>query len=95
MIKSFKHKGLKVFFETGSSRGINSQHANKIKRLLAALNRAIKPEDVNMPGWNLHPLSGNLKERWSIKVSGNWRITFIFVGTDTELVDYQDYQDYH
>ena len=91
MIKSFRHKGLKVFFETGSTRGINSQHASKVKRQLAVLNRAIKPEDVNMPGWNLHPLSGDLNGHWSIKVSGNWRITFTFVGTDTELVDYQDY----
>ena len=91
MIKSFRHKGLKVFFETGSTKGLNSQHAHKIKRQLSVLNRAIKPEDVNMPGWNLHPLSGYLNGHWSIKVSGNWRITFIFVGTDTELVDYQDY----
>ncbi len=91
MIKSFRHKGLKVFFEMGSTKGINSQHANKIKRQLAVLNRAIKPEDVNIPGWSLHPLSGDLNGHWSIKVSGNWRITFTFVGTDTELVDYQDY----
>ena len=91
MIKSFRHKGLKVFFESGSTKGINSQHVNKIKRQLAVLNRAVKPEDVNMPGWNLHSLSGDLNDHYSIKVSGNWRMTFIFVGTDTELFDYQDY----
>jgi len=91
MIKSFRHKGLKVFFETGSTKGINAQHANKLKRQLAVLNQARQTEDMNFPGWNLHPLHGDLKEHWSVKVSGNWRMTFMFENGDPVLVDYQDY----
>ena len=91
MIKTFKHKGLKTFYETSSTKGINPQHASKIKRQLAALNRAVQPEDMNMPGWNLHQLSGGLVGHWSVKVNGNWRITFMFEGCDPVLIDYQDY----
>lgn len=91
MIKSFKHKGLKTFFNTGSTKGINPKHANKIRRQLAVLDRAIQPEDMNLPGWDLHPLSGNLSGHWSVKVNGNWRITFMFENNDPVLVDYQDY----
>jgi len=91
MIKSFRHKALKSFFNSGSTKGINPQHANKIKRQLAALDRAIQPEDMNMPGWQLHSLSGKLAGHWSVKVNGNWRITFMFEGSDPVLVDYQDY----
>jgi len=91
MIKAFKHKGLKTFYETSSTKGINPQHAGKIKRQLAALNRAVQPEDMNMPGWNLHQLSGNLVGHWSVKVNGNWWITFMFEGCDPVLIDYQDY----
>ncbi len=91
MIKSFTHKALKSFFNSGSTKGINPQHANKIKRQLAALDRAIQPEDMNMPGWQLHSLSGKLAGHWSVKVNGNWRITFMFEGSDPVLVDYQDY----
>lgn len=91
MIKSFRHKGLKVFFETGSTRGINPQHANKLKRQLSKLDEATKPESMNIPGWDIHPLHGDLKEQWSVKVSGNWRITFMFENGDPVLLDYQDY----
>ena len=91
MIKSFRHKGLKVFFETGSTRGINPQHANKLKRQLSKLDEATKPESMNIPGWDIHPLYGDLKEHWSVKVSGNWRMTFMFENGDSVLVDYQDY----
>jgi len=91
MIKSSRHKGLKVFYETSSTKGINPQHASKIKRQLAALDRAVQPEDMNMPGWILHQLSGNLAGHWSVKVSGNWRITFTFEDNEPVLVDYQDY----
>ena len=91
MIKSFRHKGLKVFFETGSTRGINPQHANKLKRQLSKLDEATKPESMNIPGWDIHPLHGDLKEHWSVKVSGNWRITFMFENGDPVLLDYQDY----
>ena len=91
MIKSFRHKGLKKFFETGSKAGIQTEHAGKLTRQLGLLNRASQPEDVNIPGWYLHSLHGDLAGLWSIKVNGNWRLTFRFENGDAILVDYQDY----
>ena len=91
MIRSFKHRGLKDFFERGSKAGILPHHANKLQVLLTALNAAKDERDMNAPSWNLHSLSGNLREHWSVSVNGNWRITFRFDAGDVELVDYQDY----
>jgi proteic killer suppression protein len=91
MIKTFKHKGLRAFFEKGSKAGIQATHANKLQLQLQALNRAIKPEDMGAPSWGLHPLQGELKGHWAISVNGNWRLTFMFEGTDAVVVDYQDY----
>lgn len=91
MIKDFGHKGLKRFYETGSKRGIQPAHAEKLRRQLTALNRAASSEDMNIPGWRLHSLQGNLAGHWSIDVSGNWRMTFAFDEGDAILVDYQDY----
>lgn len=91
MIKSFLHKGLKVFFETGKKAGIQPHHAPRIARQLARLDQAMRPEDMNIPGWGLHPLTGNLAGHYSITVNGNWRITFMFEGEDAVLVDYQNY----
>ncbi|WP_153099623.1 type II toxin-antitoxin system RelE/ParE family toxin [Paraburkholderia hayleyella] len=95
MIKSFRHKGLEAFFVTGSKAGIQPHHAVRLKLLLTALNQARQPEDMNAPNWRLHPLRDNLAGHWSVWVNGNWRLTFRFEGEDAELVDYQDYQDYH
>lgn len=91
MIKSFRHKGLEKFFNTGSKVGIQAAHAAKLQILLTALNAASKPEHMNMPGWRLHKLSGNLQGHWSVAVNGNWRLTFRFADGDAEVVDYQDY----
>jgi len=91
MIKSFRHKGLKQFAETGSKAGIQPKHEVRLRRLLTALDVAIRPEDMNAPGYDLHPLKGNLAGYWSVSVSGNWRLTFLFEGEDAILVDYQDY----
>jgi proteic killer suppression protein len=91
MIKSFAHKGIKTFFETGSKAGIQAAHAPKLRLQLAALNRAKKPEDMAVPNWRLHALKGNLTGHWAISVNGNWRITFRFENGDALLVDYQDY----
>lgn len=91
MIKSFRHKGLKVFFETGSSRGINASHAKRLARMLSYLDRAATPDALDIPGWRLHPLQGKLFGFWSLTVDGNWRIIFRFVGHDVELIDYLDY----
>lgn len=91
MIKSFRHKGLRKFFETGSTAGIQAKHATKLQIQLTALDSAKGPEDMNAPGWKLPPLEGSLSGHWSITVNGNWRLTFTFDGEDAILVDYQDY----
>jgi proteic killer suppression protein len=91
MIKSFRHKGLREFFESGSTRGIQAAHAAKLGRQLARLNIATAARDMNLPGWGLHPLSGSLEGHWSVQVNGNWRMTFRFEAEDAVLVDYQDY----
>jgi proteic killer suppression protein len=92
MIKSFRHKGIQLFFETGSKAKIQAAHANKLRRQLFALNRATKPEDMDVPGWGLHLLCGeDLQGHWSVWVNANWRLTFAFDGLDAILVDYQDY----
>ncbi len=88
MIKSFRHKGLQAFFETGSKAGIQPHHGAKLKRQLVRLDLAKEPGDMNIPGWRLHRLSTG---HWSIWVNGNWRITFDFEGEDAVLVDYLDY----
>lgn len=91
MIKNFRHTGVEKFFRTGSKSGIQPKHAEKLRRQLFALDNAAGPQDMNASGWRLHPLRGELDGHWSIDVSGNWRLTFVFEGTDAILVDYQDY----
>jgi len=91
MIKSFRHKGLQRFFESGSKSGIQAAHATKLRLQLAALDQAIKPEDLSAPSWALHPLEGDLRGHWSLTVNGNWRLVFAFEGENVELVDYLDY----
>lgn len=91
MIKSFKHKGLEIFFLTGSKEGIQAHHAKKLQLLLTALNNAKDESDMRVPAWNLHLLSGSLDKHWSVSVNGNWRMTFRFEGSDAILVNYQDY----
>lgn len=92
MIRSFRHKGLRAFFEHGSTAGILAAHAQRLGRQLSRLNEASCPSDMNLPGWRLHPLGGHgSQKRWSVWVSGNWRMTFAFDGVDVVLVDYLDY----
>ena len=91
MIVGFRHKGLELFYRTGSTRGIQPAHSDKLRRILAALDAASFPDDLNQPGYRMHPLKGRLKGYWSIWVNGNWCVTFRFVRTDVELVDYIDY----
>ena len=91
VIRSFKHKGLAKFFETGSRPGIRSQHAERLRLILARLNAAAAPEDISLPGLRLHQLKGARRGTWSVSVSGNWRITFKFAGGDADVVDYEDY----
>ncbi|QVL42235.1 MAG: type II toxin-antitoxin system RelE/ParE family toxin [Alcanivorax sp.] len=91
MIKSFRHKGLKKFFTTGSTVGIQANHAPRLRRQLARLNVCASPREMDSPGWGLHPLKGALVGHYSVWVSGNWRLTFKFEDGDAILVDYQDY----
>ncbi|MDU9402746.1 type II toxin-antitoxin system RelE/ParE family toxin [Pseudomonas sp. zfem004] len=91
MIISFRHKGLRLFHETGNTRGIQAAHAQRLRRQLQFLDSALVADDMSVPGWQLHPLKGELAGFWSVSVSGNWRVVFRFSGFDVELVDYLDY----
>jgi proteic killer suppression protein len=92
MIKTFRHKGLKAFFDKGSVAGIQAAHATRLAAMLRRLNETSNAQGMNLPGWKLHPLQGReLKGHFSVWVNGNWRMTFTFEGTDAVLVDYQDY----
>ena len=91
MILGFRHKGLAKFFETGSKSGIQAQHAARLRLILGRLGAATAPNDMALPGLALHPLKGNQAGRWAVSVSGNWRVTFGFVGKDAASVDYEDY----
>jgi proteic killer suppression protein len=90
-IKTFKHKGLKKFFESGSKAGIQAAHAKKIKLILDLLNSAMEVKDVNFPGSDFHPLARELQGFYSVHVNGNWTIIFRFEkgeANDVDLVDY-------
>ena len=91
MIRSFRHKGLKRFFETGSKAGIQAAHAVRLRLMLTRLDSSPVPQDMNASGWKLHPLKGDLAGHWAIWVDANWRLTFAFDGEDAVLVDYRDY----
>ena len=91
MIKSFRHKGVEQFFRTGSKRGIQPKHAEKLRVQLFALDNARTALDMNASGWRLHLLKGELKDHWAVDVAANWRLTFAFDGEDAVLVDYLDY----
>jgi len=91
VIKSFRHKGIKKFFETGTKAGSQPRHAGKLSRQLAALDEAEEPKDMDLPGWELHDLKGDMEGHWAVSVSGNWRLTFTFEDGDALLVDYKDY----
>jgi len=91
MIKSWKHKGLKLFYETGSARGIQVQHAVRLTIILQRLDAAIKPDDLNLPGMKFHSLKGQYKGYYSVSVNGNWRVIFKFENGHAILIDYLDY----
>ena len=91
MIQSFRHKGLAKFFVTGSRAGIQAAHADRLQLILAALNAAVAPNDMGLPGLKLHPLKGTRSGTWSVSVGGNWRVTFRLSGKDAVDVDYEDY----
>jgi len=91
MIRTFKHRGLERFFRKGDHRGIIARTEARTERLLDRLDAVVKPEDMNIPGFKFHQLSGNRKGTYAVTVSGNWRITFRFDGKDAIDVDLEDY----
>jgi proteic killer suppression protein len=91
MIKSFRHKGLKRLFETGDHRGVPPELAQRISRLLDALDAAGEISELNLPGFGLHELKGNRKETWALKVNKNWRITCRFGSGNAYDVGLEDY----
>ncbi len=90
-IKSFKHKGLKKFFETGIKSGLQAAHSNKIERILDRLDSASDVKDMNAPGYDFHQLRGNRANFYSVHVNGNWTIIFRFENGDASDVDLTDY----
>ena len=91
MIASFLHRGLERFFLSGSKAGIRPEHAERLWLVLGRLAAAVSAQDMDLPGLRLHPMKGRLKGRWSVTISGNWRVTFSFSGKDAVQVDYEDY----
>ena len=91
MIQSFRHRGLKRFFESGSTTGIQPHHARRLRMQLAALDTAQSIQDMNIPGFRLHPLKGAGRGRWSIWVNAHWRLTFEFQEGQAGVLDYEDY----
>lgn len=91
MIKSWKHKGLKQFYTTGSKAGIQSKHAEILRLLLFQLANAIQSDDMNTPGNDFHKLQHDLKDFYAVKINKNWRLIFKFWGSDAFDVDYIDY----
>ena len=92
MILSFRHRGLEALYEGRTTRSVASEHVRKLKDILAALDRSRRPSDMDLPGFRLHPLKGELMGHHAVRVSGNWRVTFRF--EEGQVVDV-DYVDYH
>jgi toxin HigB-1 len=91
MIKSFKHKGLKKLFETGQTSGVNPQHLERLRKILALLETSETIDDMDLPGLGLHNLKGKRKSTLAVKVNGNWRVTFRLKDGDILEVNYEDY----
>jgi proteic killer suppression protein len=91
LIKSFRHRGLEAYFRTGSKAGIQPKHSKRLRLQLGQLDAAASAADMNLPGWRLHPLRGDLAGHWSVAVDGHWRLTFRFEGVHAIVVDYLDY----
>lgn len=91
MIASIKHKGLREFYESGIQKRVQANHVPRLRLMLAALDSSQVIGDLDIPGYRLHSLRGKMKDRWSIAVSGNWRLTFEFRDGNVYLLDYEDY----
>jgi proteic killer suppression protein len=91
MIRSFRHKGLRRFHETGSVSGIQSGHAKRLQSILTALEATIVIEDMRDPSFKLHSLKGEQRGRWAVRVNANWRVTFELHDSHVYVLDYEDY----
>lgn len=91
MIRRFKHQGLGRFFVKGSKSGIRPDHVSRLRLVLGRLHASVEPQDMNLPGLHLHELKGKRRGTWSVRVTGNWRVTFRFEGQDAVDIDYEDY----
>jgi proteic killer suppression protein len=91
MVRGFRHKGIEKSFRSGPKSGIQPSHAARLNEQLSVLNIATRPEQMNIPGWQYHALTGALAGQYAVSVNGNWRLTFTFEGEDAVLIDYQDY----
>lgn len=91
MIEPFRHKGLRRLYETGNASGVQASHVKRLRMQLAALDTARTIDDVDIPGFRLHPLKGDQRGRRSIPVNGNWHLTFEFDQGDVHILDYEDY----
>jgi proteic killer suppression protein len=91
MIKSFRHKGLKKLYMTGSRQGVQPDHNDRLRLILARLDASQSPRDMGLPGLDLHPLKGEFKGFWAVSVSGNWRVVFRFEDNNAVDVNYIDY----
>jgi toxin HigB-1 len=91
MLRDIRHRGLRRFYEDDDHRGIPAQSRARIERILDRLDAAVRPEDMNLPGWRFHPLKGDRAGTYSVTVTGNLRITFEFDGEDAINVDLEDY----
>ena len=93
MIVSFRHKGLEKLYRQGTKKGVQADHVPKLLRILSSLDVAQSAEDLSIPSFRTHRLNGDRAGHYSIWVNGNWRVTFRFVDSEVELVDYQDYHE--
>lgn len=91
MIKPFKYKGLRRLYETGNAAGVEANHSKRLRMQLTALDTAQSIDDMDIPGFRLHPLKGQMRGRWAISVNGNWRITFEFRDGNAYVLDCEDY----
>jgi len=87
----FRHKGLRCLYEDGDHKRVNPEHAEKLKNILARLEVAREPDDMDLPGFRLHQLKGGRSGTWAVTVRANWRVTFRFEGKAVVDIDYEDY----
>ena len=91
MIRSIRHKGLKRLYEDDDPRGVIAEHVERLRDILDALDTSVTIEDMDLPGFRLHPLKGELKGLWAVTVHANWRVIFRFSDADAFVIDYADY----